>query len=242
MTIAILPGEFDVFASMKGFLEGILPNGTIVVKGLVNRVPEPVNSDFVVMTPIRRIRLETNLHDYSDALFTGTIGSNGSLTITFVAYGSVSVGSVIFGVGVIDGTMITKILQGSGGTGVYVVNSPQVVGGTLAAGTQKMTQPVDYTVQLDVHGPNSANNAHQISTMFRDEYGTTAFGGKVSDVQPLHADDPKQIPFINDQNQIETRWVVEAHLQANQAVVNIPQQFFDKIVVGLIEVDTHYPP
>jgi hypothetical protein len=107
-----------------------------------------------------------------------------------------------------------------------------------------MLQPVEYTVQLDVHGPNGADNAFRISTVFRDEYATTAFASYDTggDLQPLYADDPKQIPFVNDQDQVETRWVLEACLQANQAVVNIPQQFFDQVQVGLIEVDSHYPP
>lgn len=242
MTVAIFPAEFDVFKSMKGFLNGILPDGTPVVKGMVNRTPEPGKLDYVVMIPLRRIRLETNLHDYTDAVFTGTIGSNGSMTITSVLYGSLSIGSVIFGVDVIDNTVVTGIVQGSGGTGVYIVNNPQIAGGVLAAGVQKITQPVDYVIQLDVHGPTSGDNAHHVTTMFRDEYGSNAFGGSKSDIQPLYADDPKFVPFINDQKQVENRWVVEAHLQVNQAVINIPQQFFDKVLIGLIEVDTHYPP
>jgi hypothetical protein len=60
-------------------------------------------------------------------------------------------------------------------------------------------------------------------------------------VAPLHADDPRQMPFINDQSQYEWRWIIEACLQANQVVIS-PQQFADALEIGLIEVDSHYPP
>jgi hypothetical protein len=57
----------------------------------------------------------------------------------------------------------------------------------------------------------------------------------------LYAEDPKQVPFVNDSNQYEYRWVVEACLQVNATVEDIPQEFFEQIVVGLINVDTKYP-
>src|SRR5262249_52051167 len=128
-----------------------------------------------------------------------------------------------------DGTVVTKFGTGSGTVGTYVVGGTSTISTRhMAAGTQKMTQPVEYTIQLDVHGPNGADNVHRISTVFRDEYGTTSFErmSTGSAVQPLYADDPKQVPFMNDQDQYEDRWILMACLQVNQAVVNIPQQFF----------------
>jgi hypothetical protein len=97
------------------------------------------------------------------------------------------------------------------------------------------------TVQIDVHGPNSGDNATRISTLLRDEYGTSAFAAVSASVSPLYADDPKQIPFIDDQNQFEDRWVVLANLQVNSAIL-LPQQYMDAAVVGLINVDAAYPP
>ena len=47
--------------------------------------------------------------------------------------------------------------------------------------------------------------------------------------------------IINDQQQYEWRWVVEAMLQANQ-VVSVPQQFADQVTVEIISVDASYPP
>lgn len=243
MTVLVLPREFDVFATLRSFILANVPAGVDVIKGQVNRVPEPRVDDFIVMTPINRRRLNTNVDTYTDAVFTGTINGT-ALNVTSSFYGDLSLGSVIYGIGITDGTAITAFGTGSGAEGTYTVNNAQTFAeGVIAAGTQKMLQPVEWTVQLDVHGPNSSDNSHRISTVFRDEYAATAFAalGTGQDVMPLYADDPKQIPFVNDQSQLEWRWVLEACFQANQAVVNIPQQFFDRVVVGLIDVDTFYP-
>ena len=98
------------------------------------------------------------------------------------------------------------------------------------------------TFQCDVHGLNSADNAQVISTLFRDSYAVDQFAGSgFGDITPLHADDPRQVPFINDQQQWENRWVVEALVQANQ-VVTLPQQFAGAVTVTLLSVDATYPP
>lgn len=241
MTIAILPSQDDITTDLTEFLATILP-GVPAVLGQGNRVAPPNKPDYIVMTPIRRERLETNIDTFSDVFFTGSIDNTGTLTVTGVFYGSLSLGSVIFGVGVIDGTYITQLGTGTGSVGTYIVSNTTVIAArNLAAGTQKMTQPVNVTIQLDVHGPNSGNNAFQISTMFRDEYAFDLFTGYGHDVAPLHADNPVQTAFIDDSKQYEDRWTIDACLQANQAVVNIPQEFFDQIVVGLIDVDAKYP-
>jgi hypothetical protein len=75
----------------------------------------------------------------------------------------------------------------------------------------------------------------------RDEYGYRLFKPWETGVSPLYAEDPKQIPFTNDQNQVETRWVVEVKLQANQVVI-VPLEFAAKVTVGIISVDATYPP
>lgn len=244
MTVQIIPNEFDVFASLRAFLVANLPTGVDVIKAQVNKVPEPSGDNYVVMTPLRKTRLETNIDEYADVLFQGTT-SGTTLLVESVFYGELALGSVIFGVDMPDGTYVTAFGSGSGSVGSYTLSkSSSLSSRHLAAGTQKMTQPIEYAIQLDVHGPNSADNVHRISTVFRDEYATAAFAamGTNGDLQPLYADDPRQMPFINDQKQYEDRWILEACLQVNQAVVNIPQQFFDQVQVGLIEVDSHYPP
>lgn len=101
--------------------------------------------------------------------------------------------------------------------------------------------PTQVTVQLDVHGPASADNAQMISTLMRDEWATLAFAAIGPDVQPLYADDPKQMPFENGEDQTENRWTIDCVLQANP-VISTPQDFADIVTVTPIEVDTTYPP
>jgi hypothetical protein len=49
-----------------------------------------------------------------------------------------------------------------------------------------------------------------------------------------------QRPFINDQQQYEWRWGLDACLQVNQTVL-IPQDYADKVHIGLIPADIFYP-
>ena len=187
MTLAITPNQSQIYTALRYFLINLpllfnAANQTVVevIKGQVNRVPEPHSPDFVSMIFIRIERLETNIDTFQ---MTGTVGSN-----------------------------------------TYM-------------------QPSKVTVQLDVHGPNSADNAQIISTMFRDQYAFDAFAASgIANVAPLLADDPRQIPFMNAEDQYEDRWIVEAQIQANQTVSSVPQQSFDVIDVTLIDVDASYPP
>ena len=61
MGFAASPNQSAVFQALGDFLTGILPDGTEVVQGLDNRVPEPRPQNFVVMTATTRPRLATNI-------------------------------------------------------------------------------------------------------------------------------------------------------------------------------------
>jgi hypothetical protein len=58
-------------------------------------------------------------------------------------------------------------------------------------------------------------------------------------VAPLLADDPRQMPFVNDQQQTEFRWVLDVQLQVNQ-IVAVPQQFADAATVNVVNVEEAY--
>jgi hypothetical protein len=85
-------------------------------------------------------------------------------------------------------------------------------------------------IQLDIHGPNSPQNSQIISTLLRDEYAVDFYSASGYDIAPLYADDPRQIPFTNGEDQVEDRWVVDLQLQLN-AVVTVPQDFADQLSV-----------
>lgn len=108
--------------------------------------------------------------------------------------------------------------------------------------TQQVLQSTQADVQLDIHGPSSTDSAQVIATLFRDDYCVQVFIGLGLDMRPLNADDGHQIPFINGEDQYEDRWVMTLSLQADP-VVSTNQQFANTLgPVGLIEVDTTYPP
>ena len=242
MQFPLSPSQYDIQVSLVAFLKAILPAGTPVVEGQDNRVAEPGPNDFVVFWTLRRTRLATNVDLYNDAVFTGSIAGN-VMTITAVGYGSLSAGSTVFGVGVATGTFVMSQLTGTpGGIGTYSVNLSQTTSSeTLAAGVGTYLQETEIDFQLDVHGPSSADNAQTISTLFRDEYAVDFFAAINSSISPLLADDPIQAPFLNDSQQYETRYVVNARVQANQTVT-VPQQFMSEVNVEIIEVDAAYPP
>lgn len=139
------------------FLTNILPGGTKIIVGQVNRVPSP-KGDFVVLWPLRLTRLATN-------------------------------------------------------------NEQQASLGVAAT----FMQPVQCVMQLDVHGPQAANNAVVISTIFRSSYAVDFFSANSPGIAPLFADDPRQMPFVTAAQQYEDRYIVEANLQVNQTVTATAQ-------------------
>lgn len=220
----------------------LLATGVEIIQGQISRVPEPVTENFVVMTASRRSRIETNVDDYSDVVFVGSIAGT-TMTVTGITRGALTIGALVFGVALLSGTKILSQSSGTpGGLGTYFLNTSQTIaGGTkLATGTKIMTQGTEFVILLDCHGPLAADIAQVISTAFRDEYAATFFSDLNPDISPLYADDPRQVPFINAEQQWEDRWSIEAHIQINPAV-SIPQQFADQLSVTTINVETAYP-
>lgn len=222
--------ESQTFAALRSFLLAIFPTGTDVIKAEVNRVPEPQAADFVVMTATLRQRLETNRNAYVDSSFTGSLAGT-VLTVTAVALGKVNVQDVS-GVNVAAGTKVTGQLTGpAGGPGTYSVSPAQTLSSRkLSTGYETLLQATEVTMQLDIHGPASANNAQIFSTLFRDDFAYQQFLTSGVDVSPLYTGEPHQAPFLNGEQQIEYRWSVDAVLQCNP-VVTVPQQFLDQAEV-----------
>lgn len=243
MTIAVSPDESTAQAALRSFLLGILPAGIEVVRGQVNRVASPKGPDYVVFWPLRRGRLSTNVDEFVDTRFTASIAAD-TMTVSAVDYGALQEGSVVFGVDVATPTTVTSQVSGTeGGVGTYKVSPSQNISArVMAAGVLNATQSTELTFQLDVHGPAGGDNAQRICTMLRDDYAVQAFEALGFQGAPLTAENRGQIPFVNSESQYEDRWVVEACIQANVTVEDIPQQFFEEVVVGLKEVDTSYPP
>lgn len=180
MAVTLSLTESQCFAVLRSFLLSVLPTGVAVIQAQVNRVASPNASNYVVMTPILRERIATNIDSYIDD---------------------------------VPGNVHQKLLQ----------------------------QRIKMSVQLDFHGPDGADNATLFTTLFRDEYAVEAFDASGLEVAPLVVEDPRQMPFINAEQQVEWRWIVNTTIQCNPTV-SVDQEFADALVVGLIEVDAFYPP
>ena len=87
------------------------------------------------------------------------------------------------------------------------------------------------TFQLDIHGPNGADNAQVITTLWRDDYAMSAIDNSI--LVPLYASDGQQMPFINGEKQYEDRWVVTVEMQVNP-VISTPAQFADTVLPTII--------
>ncbi len=224
MAIALSITQSQIFTTLRNFILSVVPAGVEVFKAQVNRVPEPAGSNYVEMTPMFQERLAYNVDGLIEALFTGSI-SGTVLTITAVESGTLQVGSQLFGATLIAGTTITALGTGTGGVGTYTVNNSQfATGGLLQAGTNSTEQYTEVTVQLDIHGPNSADNTQIITTLFRDQFATQQFEQSGFDMAPLYTSDPRQTPFVNGEQQYEERWTVDVALQANP-ILSVPIQF-----------------
>jgi hypothetical protein len=157
MTATVSITESQIFTALRTVLLSWLPESTEIVRGQQNRVPEPTSADFIVMLPVTRTALATNLVEYQDASATNT-------------------------------------------------------------------QSVQVDIQLDIHGPNSPDNTQVILTLFRTEAGVEAFEATGYGVTPLYASDPRQLPFIDGEEQFEDRWTFDLSFQVDFAVTT-PQDF-----------------
>lgn len=240
MSVTITPTEVQAVAALRAWLlKVVVPVGSPVVRGQVNRTPEPAASDFIVMWPVLRTRLATNVEEWTDTIVQGQIDGT-TLTVTDVTKGVLAVGSPVYGDNVATGTTVVELGTGTGGLGTYEVTPEQIVNSEpMFAGRMLAQMDTELVVQLDVHGPRSGDNAQIIATLLRSDYACQSLSG--TGVTPLYSGEPREMPFFNDQSQVEWRWVVEAHLQVNP-IVAVPQEFFDTATAGIISVDATYPP
>lgn len=172
--------ETNVFQALRvNFLLPIIPAGVEVVRGLVNKVPPPPGTDYVVLTPLLRARLGTNVETW-------------------------------------DPTAPTP-------TAINVASS------------------FETRVQIDVHGPNSADTATVIATLWRSQYACDQFTASGFAIQPLYCEEPRQTAFEDEAQQVEERWLIDAAMQINPNIL-LSQDFANTLTIGLINVDASYPP
>jgi len=98
--------------------------------------------------------------------------------------------------------------------------------------------PTRYSMQLDFYGSLSQTWAMQTVALFRDEYATAIFP---SNIQPLYADDPIQIPLVDGEAQYEQRWKLLASLQYNP-ILSTTHQSMTAVEIELAPIDQTFKP
>lgn len=68
-----------------------------------------------------------------------------------------------------------------------------------------------YMMQLDFYGEQAFDRVTQCATMWRSQYTTN----KLQAIQPLYANNPRNMEFVNEQDQYEKRFLLEIALQYN---------------------------
>jgi hypothetical protein len=114
-----------------------------------------------------------------------------------------------------------------------------VVGGVTQPGYRYSQYNAEITIQVDCYGPLSGDLSKTVATLWRSEYTCDIFSASGYAIAPLYEKDPRQVQFVDGQQQYEYRWSVDLVLQAN-LVVTTPQQFADVIVVSPVEVEGTY--
>ena len=238
-----VPAESAVIAALRAYLSTVVPSSVTIIRGQVNRVSEPSGTNYLVLTPSLRRRLSTNIDAYVDCAFVGSV-TDAVLTVTEMRLGAIIAGNALLGPSVAQGTLVMGFGTGVGGVGTYAVTPAQTLPlQLLATGAALLKQPTEITIQCDVHGPLSGDLAQSVSTLLRDDYSQLWFsrqGYAAVGLSLLHADDPRQMPFIDGESQYEDRWVVDIHMQADQ-VVSAPQDFADRVVIKPTSVQATYP-
>ena len=237
------PNQYVIQEDLTSFLTTILPTFE-AIEGLDNNVSEPMQGDFIVMTPTMRERLGTNVEMWADCAFEATISGN-TLTVSQMLLGAIDLSNSnqppIWGVGVTDATPIIAQVSGTpGGAGVYTLGGAAQTVSTptlMAAGEIILAAPFAITIQLDFHTSNVTDAADAAAT-FKNLFGTLqstdAFRSYGHGVGLLYCDGPHLAPFQNAEQQWEQRWVINATFEAYQQVV-WAQQFMTQVTIKLVQ-------
>jgi hypothetical protein len=105
------------------------------------------------------------------------------------------------------------------------------------AQTVAISQPLQWSVQVDAFGPLSMDNATALSMVLRTHYACDLLPG----IAPLYSGDAVQFPLIDGELQQEERWRFDAVIQYTP-VLTLPQQSALALELNLVSVDATYPP
>lgn len=83
-------------------------------------------------------------------------------------------------------------------------------------------------MQLDFYGDDAYNKVMKASMLWRSMYTTTA----LKNIQPLYANNPRNLEYVNEQDQYEKRFLLEIALQYNP-YYTYAEQSTDQVEVNI---------
>lgn len=132
------------------------------------------------------------------------------------------------------------LMTGLGAIGLST-DKTAFIPGQSNPGNETHSRSTQWNVQLDCYGPDASDIANLIATAFKTDYAAQQLATAAIEIQPLYANDPRQMTIVNAEQQYESRWIVELAFQYNP-VVTLPQDFAIGLTVIPAEVDAVFPP
>lgn len=132
------------------------------------------------------------------------------------------------------------LMTGLGAVGLST-DKTAYVSGAINPGSETHTRSTQWNAQIDCYGPDAADMAALIATTFKTDYAATILGAAAIELQPLYANDPRQMTIVDAEQQYQPRWIVELAFQYNP-VVTLPQDYAMALTVVPAEVDATFPP
>jgi hypothetical protein len=186
-TYTAIPDQ-NVAASMlwmKGHAPGVrgfqldygvqLPHAMVMNQSDLNNLGATVENILTYDTPIfeRGIHVEAHEAEFTGGIDDGAGSAGTVLTVSAVASGTLLSGMTLSGTGVTAGTRIVSQTSGTtGGAGVYVVDTSQLVSSTTIQGSRASKLMFDHTgqyfVTLRCQGVNSDNVVHEMELWAKD--------------------------------------------------------------------------
>ncbi|CND00628.1 phage neck terminator protein [Yersinia enterocolitica] len=108
--------------------------------------------------------------------------------------------------------------------------------GSPSTSAMGYTEVRQLDIQVDIYGPNAADRAVMLETVFTSDYAYQKIKDIDSRLAPLYSSDAFNSAMINGENQYQDRWTLTLTVQPH-ITVSFPQDYFDKAEITTQQVD-----
>ncbi|EOB5436650.1 hypothetical protein ACJQ6S_000541 [Yersinia enterocolitica] len=108
--------------------------------------------------------------------------------------------------------------------------------GSPSTSAMGYTEVRQLDIQVDIYGPNAADRAVKLETVFTSDYAYQKIKDIDSRLAPLYSSDAFNSAMINGENQYQDRWTLTLTVQPH-ITVSFPQDYFDKAEITTQQVD-----